>query len=200
MIFPIFEEFTIFGHFSQFLAIILTKTALLPILRCDYCFNLPIFDDFFSPDIYLLDDPLGALDRKVASKLLKTITESPRLKEKTFIFCSNNAAHLKHADRVIYLDNGRILFDGSYEKFRSRSERASRGGSPLKGDRGSEDEADCIDYDQWVKIFKFRFFPTNSNNSTSKWASYLGLLSLLWPTFDPVVVHPENFSSFSQQL
>ena len=58
----------------------------------------------------------------MASRLLKTIKESERLKSKTFIFSTNNPAYLKHADRVIYISEGLIKFNGGFEDFKMSPE------------------------------------------------------------------------------
>ena len=70
----------------------------------------------------MLDDPLSALDLEVASKLLKTINTSQLLKDKTFVFSTNNPSYLAHADRVIYLRDGFIKFNGDYEAFQQSNE------------------------------------------------------------------------------
>ena len=72
-----------------------------------------------SPDIYLFDDPLSALDLKVASKLIETIATSDRLKNKTFVFSTNNPSYIKYADKIIYLKEGGIQYQGSYTEFKA---------------------------------------------------------------------------------
>ena len=66
----------------------------------------------------MFDDPLSALDVKVATKLIETITKSRRLRDKTFFFSTNNPSYIKHADRIIYLDGGSIKFNGRYQDFK----------------------------------------------------------------------------------
>ena len=78
----------------------------------------PNFNNIYSPDIYLLDDPLSALDMKVASNLIKTIATHKRLQDKTFIFSTNNPSYIKYADKIIYMDQGRVKFSGSYDEFK----------------------------------------------------------------------------------
>ncbi len=63
-------------------------------------------------DIVLLDDPLSALDVHVGKKVFeKLILE--RLKDKLVILVTHNLLLLKHADRIIYVENGKILGEGS---------------------------------------------------------------------------------------
>jgi len=63
-------------------------------------------------DIVLLDDPLSALDVHVGKKVFdKLILE--HLKDKLVILVTHNLLLLKHADRIIYVENGKILGEGS---------------------------------------------------------------------------------------
>ena len=72
----------------------------------------------FSADIYLLDDPLSALDTKIASKLLDSIMQHPKFSKKTFLFSTNNESYLKYADRILYIDDGKLVFNGTFEEFK----------------------------------------------------------------------------------
>lgn len=65
----------------------------------------------------MFDDPLSALDLEVASRLLRTIVEG-ELKGKTFLFSTNNQSYLKYADKILYLDEGNLLFKGTFEEFK----------------------------------------------------------------------------------
>jgi ABC-type multidrug transport system fused ATPase/permease subunit len=68
----------------------------------------------FSPDIYLFDDPLSALDGNVGEYLMET-TISKELKGKTRIIVTHALHFLKYADKILYCDDGRITFKGSYK-------------------------------------------------------------------------------------
>lgn len=46
------------------------------------------------------------------------ITNNPVLKDKTFIITANNYKVLDYADRVVFMEHGRILFNGSVEEFK----------------------------------------------------------------------------------
>ena len=64
-------------------------------------------------DIYLMDDPLSALDGEVASFLMKkTIKEL--LANKTRVVVTHASHLLKYADRLIIMDKGEFKYVGSY--------------------------------------------------------------------------------------
>ncbi|XP_029164634.1 multidrug resistance-associated protein 4-like isoform X2 [Nylanderia fulva] len=65
-------------------------------------------------DLYLLDDPLSAVDTHVAKHLYKKcITEY--LREKTRILVTHQLQFLKRADHIIVLDRGFVKMQGSYK-------------------------------------------------------------------------------------
>jgi ABC-type multidrug transport system ATPase subunit len=64
-------------------------------------------------DIYLLDDPLSAVDAKVAQAIFKDyIVEA--LKGKTVLLVSHGMQFLEKCERVIFLSEGRIAESGSH--------------------------------------------------------------------------------------
>ncbi|OQS01824.1 ATP-binding Cassette (ABC) Superfamily, partial [Thraustotheca clavata] len=69
-------------------------------------------------DIYLLDDPLSALDVHVAGAVFRDCVQG-LLKEKMTVLVLNSHYHfLPHADRVIVMVDGRIAGDGSYDEIK----------------------------------------------------------------------------------
>lgn len=67
-----------------------------------------------NPDIQLLDDPLSALDTDLASYIMeKTLKKD--LEGKTRILITHCVQHLKHADYVYILDEGKIVMQGKFE-------------------------------------------------------------------------------------
>jgi len=73
---------------------------------------------FSDADIYLLDDPLSAVDAHVGSHLFdKCIKEA--LGGKTRILVTHHVNVLPHCDHVIILENGAIKIQGSYEEILS---------------------------------------------------------------------------------
>jgi len=66
-------------------------------------------------DIYLLDDPLIVLDAKLGKQVFKkAILEF--LKDKTVLMITHRFYFLKYSDRVIIMNKGRILEEGSYQE------------------------------------------------------------------------------------
>ncbi|RQM30365.1 hypothetical protein B5M09_011062 [Aphanomyces astaci] len=64
-------------------------------------------------DLFLLDDPLSALDVTVANNVFNRTREA--LKHKTTLLVLNGHHHLlQHADRILVMANGTIVADGSF--------------------------------------------------------------------------------------
>lgn len=70
-------------------------------------------------DIYLLDDPLSAVDPDVAGKLFKQCIEG-KLKQKCVVLVTHQVQHLKEVQRIILLDNGRVKAQGSYSELKEQ--------------------------------------------------------------------------------
>ncbi|KAF5286380.1 hypothetical protein FQR65_LT12631 [Abscondita terminalis] len=65
-------------------------------------------------DIYLLDDPLSALDANVGKHIFyKCIKEF--LMDKTVILVTHQLQYLKYVDRIVVLDKGSVKADGDFE-------------------------------------------------------------------------------------
>lgn len=67
--------------------------------------------------LYILDDPLSALDLKVGSFIMEN-TILNELAFKTRIIITHAIQYTKHADRIIMMDNGKIVIDGDYESIK----------------------------------------------------------------------------------
>ena len=65
-------------------------------------------------DLYLLDDPLSALDVNVGNHVFMKALKG-YLRDRTRIVITHSLGYLKHFDRVIFMDEGRIIYDGSFE-------------------------------------------------------------------------------------
>ncbi|KAH9151539.1 hypothetical protein LEN26_003844, partial [Aphanomyces euteiches] len=73
-----------------------------------------------SADIYLLDDPLSALDSKVATAVFRDGIQR-LLGEKTVVLVLNSHYHLlRFAQRILVMEDGHIVGDGSFESLRDR--------------------------------------------------------------------------------
>ncbi|KAL4505153.1 hypothetical protein ABPG72_016220 [Tetrahymena utriculariae] len=68
-------------------------------------------------DIYLLDDPLSALDVGVATFIAQECFLG-MLKEKTRVIFTSNLVGMNKADRIIYIKNGEIVSEGNYQQIR----------------------------------------------------------------------------------
>lgn len=63
-------------------------------------------------DIYLLDDPLAAVDADVAKHLLEKCILGI-LKHKTRIICTHRIEFLRRVDAVVLMDNGTVVKIGT---------------------------------------------------------------------------------------
>lgn len=62
---------------------------------------------YFDSDIYLLDDPISALDSKVSKKMWSNILSKLR-KRKTVIMVTHQVAYLYDCYRIIIMKEGKI--------------------------------------------------------------------------------------------
>ena len=69
-------------------------------------------------DIYLLDDPLAAVDAKVATRLYDECING-YLKDKTRILVTHQIRYLQNAAHIVFMDGGAIVADGDFETIRS---------------------------------------------------------------------------------
>ncbi|XP_060074035.1 multidrug resistance-associated protein 1-like [Ylistrum balloti] len=68
-------------------------------------------------DVYLLDDPLSAVDSHVGKALFeKVIGNAGLLKNKTRILVTHGVHWLPNVDRIIVMDNGQVSEAGTYEE------------------------------------------------------------------------------------
>jgi ATP-binding cassette subfamily B protein len=66
-----------------------------------------------SPKILLLDDCLSAVDTETEEKILKNLNKISQ--GKTSIIVSHRVSSAKNADKIIVLDNGKIVQEGTHE-------------------------------------------------------------------------------------
>ncbi|WAJ70506.1 type I secretion system permease/ATPase [Catenovulum adriaticum] len=67
-----------------------------------------------NPNLYLLDEPTGALDHQSEHKIIHNFKQLSA--EKTLILITHKSSLLELADRVIVLDQGKLVADGAKEK------------------------------------------------------------------------------------
>ncbi|XP_031468368.1 multidrug resistance-associated protein 1-like [Phasianus colchicus] len=76
---------------------------------------------YSNADLYLLDDPLSAVDVHVGKHLFeKLIGPSGLLKSKTRVLVTHNLTLLPHADLIIVMEEGKISEMGSYQELISK--------------------------------------------------------------------------------
>lgn len=66
------------------------------------------------PDVYLFDDSFSALDFKTDAKLRKMLKKE--VKDAVTIIVAQRVSTIQDADRIIVLDAGRIIGDGTHEE------------------------------------------------------------------------------------
>lgn len=63
------------------------------------------------PAILLADEPTGNLDRKTGEEIIKLLRESNRMQKQTLILITHDESLAVQADRVLYLEDGRLVRD-----------------------------------------------------------------------------------------
>lgn len=80
-----------------------------------------------SPDYLLFDEPTSALDPELEAEVIKVLVELAEEKRSLVVVTHNIQFAKKVADRVIFLDDGRLGFDGAPDEFfSSDNERIRR--------------------------------------------------------------------------
>ncbi|XP_053692755.1 ATP-binding cassette sub-family C member 3-like [Sabethes cyaneus] len=72
-------------------------------------------------DLYLLDDPLSSVDEEVSNHIYsKLFCEEGMLVGKTVVMVTQNKNHLRSADSILIMQNGRISETLTYESYRHK--------------------------------------------------------------------------------
>jgi ABC-type multidrug transport system fused ATPase/permease subunit len=72
---------------------------------------------FYHPlPLFLLDDPFSAVDVGTEKKLIDSLF-SLKSDNHSFLVITQRYEFLKQCDRVIYMENGEIKFNGTYPEF-----------------------------------------------------------------------------------
>ena len=69
------------------------------------------------PAIVLADEPTGNLDRKTGKEIITLLKESNRSQKQTLILITHDESIALQADRLIYLEDGRIIKDEKIRTF-----------------------------------------------------------------------------------
>jgi len=132
-------------------------------------------------DIYLLDDPLSAVDSKVANCLFEKAIRD-LLKEKTVLLVTHHIQLTQFVDKIIVMNNGQVLTSGTYMELESQGHRVDR---ILKENRRQKRE-------------KSEVYSKNSLNSP------LRMLSILSEASEPSSPNPKfnkrSLSSLNNRL
>lgn len=70
-------------------------------------------------DLYLLDDPLSAVDSRVSKHLWGSLMDLTRVKGKTVILVTHQLQFVKDADRVVVMERGQISRQGTWAEIES---------------------------------------------------------------------------------
>ncbi len=69
-------------------------------------------------DIYLLDDPLSAVDAHVGKSIFdNVIGPNGILRSKARLFVTNSVAFLPECDEILMLEEGMVVEYGTYDKY-----------------------------------------------------------------------------------
>ncbi|MFC4094432.1 ABC transporter ATP-binding protein [Euzebyella saccharophila] len=71
------------------------------------------------PEIYLFDDCLSAVDTETEEEILNNLKKAS--KNKTTLIVSHRVSSAKNADKVLVLEDGRLLQEGSHEELNSQN-------------------------------------------------------------------------------
>ncbi|KRL05463.1 amino acid ABC transporter ATP-binding protein [Liquorilactobacillus oeni] len=69
------------------------------------------------PEYVLLDEPTSALDPELELEVLKVLRQLAQEKQSLIIVTHNMAFAREVAERVLFIENGHVLFDGSNQDF-----------------------------------------------------------------------------------
>jgi len=72
----------------------------------------------FNPEVLIFDEATSALDTFTENEILKDINLLPN---KTIIMISHRMNTLKHCDKIYLLDEGKVIDEGPYSKFKDKN-------------------------------------------------------------------------------
>lgn len=69
------------------------------------------------PQYVLLDEPTSALDPELELSVLKVLLQLAREKQSMVLVTHNMAFAKQIADKIVFVENGEVIYDGAPEKF-----------------------------------------------------------------------------------
>lgn len=69
-------------------------------------------------DVYILDDPLSAVDVHVGRHIFENFIDGA-IRDKARLLVTNQLSYLPQADKIIMIENGKIIAQGTYEECQS---------------------------------------------------------------------------------
>ena len=90
-------------------------------------------------DIYLLDDPLSAVDAKVGEHIFTKYVQG-MLERKTVLLVTHGMHYLKRCDRVVFLKNGQIEEKGTHEELMAKKDGSYAKMATFDAKRNSKSE------------------------------------------------------------
>ena len=107
-----FQELEEIFEIESFLNAIPKSLSLGERMRCELIYAL-----LAEPKILLLDEAMIGLDVSIKYKIMQYFARLRDEKKTTIIYTSHNLVEIeKLCERIILIDNGRIIFDGSVDK------------------------------------------------------------------------------------
>ena len=73
---------------------------------------------YIDADIYLLDDPISAVDSKVAKQIYQRVVLKLWEKGKTVVLVTHQISYLRECDQVVIMDAGRITHNDHPDRLR----------------------------------------------------------------------------------
>ena len=75
---------------------------------------------YSNPEILILDEATNSIDTLTEKKIIKNIRKS--FKGLTIIFVSHKMNIIKHADKILFFEKGKVKFEGNYSQLQNKSQ------------------------------------------------------------------------------